>query len=278
MTNIGFIGAGNMASAMIHGLVHHDYNPEHIFVSNRSPQKCLDLQQSCGVQVAMSNAALVRECDVVVLAVKPQQHQAVIAEIRQVVLEKPVLLLSVAIAVSDQMVQRWVGHKVPFIRLMPNTPAHIGQGIIGAFANQEVSQDQRSYVQSVFEAMGKVYWLDHEADIDAIAAISGSGPAYLYRFMEAWMDAAVRRGFSEQTAEQLVVDTVDGALALLRDRKVSAQTLREQVTSPKGSTEAAIAVFDQHDMVAIFDQATKASVARIEALSQQMESDTCQNP
>jgi pyrroline-5-carboxylate reductase len=268
---IGFIGAGNMASSIIHGLVNTGFPSSQIIVSNRSQEKLLTLCADTGVNAALSNAAVVEAADIVVLAIKPQQHQEVIASIAEALRAKTCVLVTVAIAVTTKMMTRWIGAPYPLVRAMPNTPTHIGQGITGLFVNEHVSSSSKAVLDDLFSCLGRVVWLSTEDKVHALASVAGSGPAYFYYIMESWIEATKTLGFTDEDAKMLVLETMRGADALLCANKLEPSTLRQQVTSPKGSTEAAIAVFMERDMVGTFRDAMHASMSRIETLNQQLD-------
>ena len=274
---IGFIGAGHMAEHLIRGFLAAGMDSDQIVISNRNEDKRLALESELSVIGCTSNIDVVKRADIIILAIKPLMHAAVVAEIKEELLLNSKVLITVAIAVSSAMLRSWLGHDYPLVRAMPNLPVKVKQGVTGLYKNPLVSDQQYNSINHLFSKLGLVLWFDQEQSINAFASISGNGPAYCFMMMEAWILAAIDQGLNCSDAKDVVGQVIKGALDLALTSEYDVSELRTQVTSPGGSTEAAIEVFGQHDMVAIFKEAMEASSARIAELQKQMEDDLCLN-
>ena len=240
-TTIGFVGAGNMANSLIRGLLSKGCSPASIIAADVDQQKLQSLSSECGIRCA-DNQALADEADVIVLAVKTQIMETVCTQIS---LSAPTpLVVSIAAGITIEQLLNWLGSNTAIVRCMPNTPALVGKGASGLFANEYVSDGQKQLAQSLMEAVGISVWVDGENDIDTVTAVSGSGPAYFFLFMEAMQDAAKELGLSEELAKQLVYQTASGAADLAIQSSDTTAELRRKVTSPGGTTESAINTFE----------------------------------
>lgn len=265
--NLTFIGGGNMAAALIGGLIGRGHTPASIAVVEPDATRRIALVERYGVRAhAQADAATLAQSDILLLAVKPQILRAVLRALPPV----PALtcVLSVAAGVRAGDIQRWLGGHAAIVRAMPNTPALIGAGITGVYALEAVSEAQRAAVTQVLEAVGEVVWVDGEADLDAVTAISGSGPAYVFYFIEALEAAARELGLAADTARQLSLATVQGAAALARHEAIEPAELRARVTSKGGTTERGIAALDAHGFQAAVVAAARAAAARAAELGE----------
>ncbi|MDE2344471.1 MAG: pyrroline-5-carboxylate reductase [Betaproteobacteria bacterium] len=258
--SILFVGGGNMASALIGGLISHGQSPDDIRVVEIQPEAAERLRQEWGVQTYGSMPAAIGQASTLVLAVKPQQLRQVLAELPP--LSAEVRVISVAAGIRTDSLSRWLRGHANIVRAMPNTPALVRQGVAGLYAMAGVSEEDRLHAQSLLRAVGSVVWVEKESDLDAVTAVSGSGPAYVFRFMEAMIKAAVSLGLDENSARLLVLDTVLGAAQLAKESPDSPETLRRKVTSPGGTTEAAIAVFEGAGLEPIVIEAVQAASRR----------------
>lgn len=239
-TTIGFIGAGNMASALIQGLIADGVKPENILASDRNSDKLAELQKGCAIRTPQDNTTVVREADVIVLAVKPQVMEAVLSPLSAVLKDRPCLLISIAAGITLESLSRWSHEHQALVRCMPNTPALVRCGASALIANSQVSETQQALAGDILQAVGSVVWLQHEQQMDAVTALSGSGPAYFFLLMEAMQMAAVKLGLGVEMANSLCQQTALGAARLACDSDLEVAELRSRVTSPGGTTEAAL--------------------------------------
>ncbi|MEW5892631.1 MAG: pyrroline-5-carboxylate reductase [Pseudomonadota bacterium] len=256
---LAFIGGGNMAAALIGGLIKQGFAAGAIEVAEISPERCAWLKQQFGVS-ASEHIADLRAADVIVLAVKPQQMREVLRGLPTPRLTQ--LVLSIAAGIRAKDISRWLGGHPAVVRAMPNTPALVGAGIAGLYALPDVSQAQRAAAQRVMEAVGTAVWVDTEAQIDAVTAISGSGPAYVFYFIEALEQAAVELGLPPLTARRLVLHTFNGAARLAMSENVSPAELRARVTSKGGTTEQGLLVLEQAAVRQAIMRAAEAAAKR----------------
>ena len=235
--NICFIGGGNMASALIGGLLKRGFAAAYIRVVEINAENCTRLHNEYGVRASADLAAGVAHSEYIVLAVKPQQLQALAIQLAPILAGQ--LLISIAAGIRSHDLSRWLGSK-NIVRAMPNTPALIRCGITGMHALPEVSAAHRNDAQTIMSAVGSTLWLESETMMDAVTAVSGSGPAYVFYFIEAMQQAAQELGFNQQDARRLVLDTFMGAAKLAEESNEEASLLRARVTSKNGTTERAL--------------------------------------
>lgn len=241
--SIGFIGAGNMATALIRGILAKGYPENNILACDPSAEQLDKLAQSIvshKITTSLDSSAA-SSCDILVLAVKPQILPDVAKELCAHI-NYDALIVSVAAGITLELLQFYLEGR-PTVRCMPNTPALIGEGASGLFASDNTSQQQKDSVSDIFESVGIVEWLSSETDLDLVTAVSGSGPAYFFLFMESMIDAAVEMGLDRETAYRLCVQTSRGA-SLMAAQNEDLTDLRKRVTSPNGTTEKAIAAFE----------------------------------
>ncbi|BCX82528.1 pyrroline-5-carboxylate reductase [Methylomarinovum caldicuralii] len=267
---IGFIGAGNMATSLIGGLIADGYPNDCIRVTDINQNKVLALRQHFGIESADDSISLVETSDIVVLAVKPQQIRALAQEIAPAVQSHRPLVVSIAAGIREADLERWLGGPVPIVRTMPNTPALVQSGATGLHANPHVSETQRDWAESLMRAVGITVWVEREELLDAVTAVSGSGPAYFFLLMEAMEKAAADLGLGQAEARLLVEQTALGAAKLAMETEIGPEALRHRVTSPGGTTEKAIEVFTQEEFTELVRSAIKAAYERAQSLSQQL--------
>ncbi len=265
---IAFIGAGNMANALIRGLIAHGLAPDRLWAADTDPDKLNALELECGINTLADNHELVQLADVVVLAVKPQVAAAVVADLKQDLQIRQVLLLSVAAGITLDSLQAWSHPNQAIARCMPNTPALVLSGASALFANAATSESQRQLAQDIMGAVGSVTWLRDENEMDAVTALSGSGPAYFFLLMEAMQEAGVALGLEPATASSLCLQTALGAAKLAMGSDVDVAELRRRVTSPGGTTEAAILQFESEEFRAIVARALDKAAARSREMAQ----------
>ena len=261
-SKIAFIGGGNMARSLIGGMIATGISNQNISVSEPKADLREKLTKDFGVNASEENASVAKGADVIVLAVKPQILQEVVTPLGSLLVEARPLLISVAAGVTSSSIERWVGGDPALIRVMPNTPALIGAGISALYANSNVSDDQRALAEKIMAAVGKTIWIKEETLMDAVTAVSGSGPAYFFYVMQAIHDAAVREGLDAQTARLLSLETALGAARLAVDSTEDPGSLQKQVTSPGGTTEAAIKVLNDSGVRETVQKAVSAACAR----------------
>ena len=266
--NISFIGGGNMATSLIGGLIADGFSAKHITVSEPSAEKRAQLAAQFGVQIVAENDKAVMNADVVVLATKPQVLGNVARGLHSTLLERKPLIVSIAAGVRVQSLQEWLGSHCAIVRCMPNTPALVRSGATGLFANAQVTDLQKNLAESLLRAVGVTVWLKQEADLDIVTALSGSGPAYFFYVMEAMQQAAIHLGLTVDTARLLTLQTALGAAKMAVESPVEVAQLRQQVTSPGGTTERAIEVLTQAQLPKILSEAIQAACTRSEELAQ----------
>jgi pyrroline-5-carboxylate reductase len=268
MSKIAFIGGGNMASSIIGGMLANGFQPEQICVGNRGAEKCQRLQQTYGIATTSDNHAAVADADIVVMAVKPQVMGAVIKELTRSI--KPgTVVVSVAAGIQLSNLQEWLGESRAIVRVMPNTPSMVRCGAAGLFANELVNDDQKASIEAMFNAVGISCWVDDEAKIDAVTAVSGSGPAYFFLMMETMQKVGQELGLSEQVARELTIQTALGASQMASTSEHNTTELRLQVSSPGGTTQAAITKFQSLDVEDTFRQAMEAARNRAREMAEE---------
>jgi len=267
---IGFIGGGNMASSLIGGLVSNDYPADKLTVADLDESKLTCLNDTFGVNTTSDAQALASDMDIIVLAVKPQHMQAVAESISDAVQKTKPVIVSIAAGIRVDALERWLGCGLALVRCMPNTPALVKTGATGLYANAQVSEAQKDQVESLLRAVGVTVWVNTEQDIDAVTALSGSGPAYFFLMMEALEAAAVDAGLDQKTAQLLTQETALGAAKMALASSESAAVLRERVTSPGGTTERALEVMGARGLKDIYHAAVLAARDRSIELSDEL--------
>ncbi|MCG8428666.1 MAG: pyrroline-5-carboxylate reductase [Chromatiales bacterium] len=265
---ITFIGAGNMASSLIGGLIADSYPAQRIVASDPSSTKLADLSARYGIQSAASNEEAVAQADVVVLAVKPQLLHQVVEPLTALVQKHQPLVVSIAAGVREEAIQRWLGGNISLVRTMPNTPAMIQAGATVLHAGDNVTAEQRDLAESIMRAVGLTIWVDEEASLDPVTALSGSGPAYFFLVMEAMEQAAVNMGITPESARLLTLQTALGASRMAIESSDGPSTLRQKVTSPGGTTERALSILEAGDIRTLFDKALSGAKERSIELSE----------
>ena len=257
---VACVGGGNMAASLLTGLKDKGFARKQLRVSEPSParRKILDVM---GVSTFSSNAEAVNHADVVIIAVKPQVVQSVLEGLHGSI-SPSTLVISIAAGIPLAALSSWLGGEHRIIRCMPNTPALKGVGISGLYTNSILNENETSLANSVLGAVGKTVWLDEESQLDAVTAISGSGPAYFFYLTECLIETARELGLSESTSKLLATETAYGAAVMLRDSELNADTLRQNVTSPGGTTEAALEHLVDTRFSETFKQAIHAASAR----------------
>lgn len=268
--HIAFIGGGNMATSLIGGLIADGYEAQRLIVSDPDRAKTATLAARFAVQVADSNVAAVTGADTLVLCVKPQVAEAVCRELAGQLGSRVKLVISIMAGVREASITAWLGASLPIVRAMPNTPAMLQAGAIGLHASSAVDTTQRNQAETILRAVGMVRWVADEDLIDAVTAISGSGPAYFFLLMETLEQAAVDLGLSAEDARLLTIQTALGAARMAIEGGDPPAALRARVTSPGGTTEAALKIFADGGFADLVAQAAAAARQRAIALSDQL--------
>ncbi|MBB6519901.1 pyrroline-5-carboxylate reductase [Pseudoteredinibacter isoporae] len=266
---IAFIGAGNMSSAVIGGMLKGHFSAEQIIACAPSDKNLKPLSEQFGVHTDHDNARACAAADVVVLGVKPQMLKQVAGDIKAHLAHKP-LIISLAAGIPLASLSEWLGEDLAIVRSMPNTPSLVGVGAAGLYANDNCSAEQRDIAESIQASVGIVKWLEEEALIDSIIAVSGSGPAYFFLAMEAMINEGVQQGLDRDSATELTIQTVLGAATLAQNSNVDVLELRRRVTSPGGTTAQAIAHFEEHGLRELFSGAMQACSNRAREMAKEL--------
>ena len=264
-TKFAIIGAGAMGEAIIGGLLRQKLtHPENIHASEPRLERCEELQKKYAVVVSSNNKEVMKDVDVVVLAVKPQRLEKVLQELSGQIPPKAVLISIIAGASIDK-ISTGLQHKA-VVRTMPNTPGQIGKGITVWFASEAVSELQLEKAKLMLKALGEDIQVDEEYYLDMATAVSGTGPMYVYLFMEAFMDSAVHLGFSRHIAEKLVIETIRGSVDYYESQSVHVADLRNKVTSPGGTSSAALYYLEKAGFRTAISRAIWAAYERSQQL------------
>ena len=244
---IAFIGTGNMARAILEGLLSDGYPADSIWATRRQAELLADLADQ-GVNTTSDNTAAISAADIVVISVKPQMMHETLEELAPAIQARKPLLVSVAAGIDADALERWAGGDLAVIRSMPNTPSLLKRGACGLFANARVSAEQRQSANDIMGAVGMTIWCDTEAGIDQVIAVSGSGPAYFFLMMEKMIEAGIALGMDADAARELTLQTALGAAQMAKKTGVEPAELRRRVTSPGGTTEQAILSFERDNL------------------------------
>ncbi|MFO7557578.1 MAG: pyrroline-5-carboxylate reductase [Desulfobacterales bacterium] len=276
---IGIIGAGNMGEAFAGAMIRSGLNdPSEIFISDIREKRLADLEQTYHIKTTQDNVGLFRECEILILAVKPQVMEQVLLDLTgqdgYSDLSEKKLIISIAAGIPIKKLEtllyetldRHKSEKLPIIRVMPNTPALVLSGMSGMSGNRYASAEDIQTAGTILKAMGEVVEVKEE-DLDAVTALSGSGPAYAFYLAEIMIDAGITLGFDPDTAVTLTMKTIEGALRLMQESKEPPEILRQKVTSPGGTTEAAFQILGANRVKEIFVEAIARAAARSRELS-----------
>jgi len=261
---ICFVGGGNMARSLIGGLLENGHDPARVIASDPLPHATQALVNEFGISTYADNTQAAQSADVIVLAVKPQQMQAVVSELGSSLSGK--LVVSIAAGVQCASMEKWSGEVFDLVRCMPNTPALLQCGATALYANAEVSAANRDTATTILASAGEVAWVNSEAELDAITALSGSGPAYFFLLIESMTHAAIKQGLAKDLANKFAIQTALGAARMADAGEHEPAQLRTNVTSPGGTTEAALNSFDSNGFRQIVERAMQAAHDRSEQL------------
>jgi pyrroline-5-carboxylate reductase len=266
---LGFIGGGNMARSLIGGLLARGLAPTHVVVAEPIAAQRELLSSAYGIRATGDNLDAARAAQILVLAVKPQELKSVATQLAPVVAQHRPAIISVAAGIRANDLQRWLGG-LPVIRSMPNRPALNGAGVTGLFATANVDAASRALAETILGAVGPALWVDKEEQMDAVTAVSGSGPAYFFLLIEMLEAAGTQLGLPQDVARRLAVETAYGSGQMAHTAPESPATLREQVTSKGGTTEAALKSLEAANVRAIFAAAVAAAAKRSAELADQL--------
>jgi pyrroline-5-carboxylate reductase len=243
--NIGFIGAGKMAEALINGIINSSLTSAHnIFASDKDSSRMNYITGEYGINGVRTNAALAEKSDIIILAVKPDNIGEVLDEIKKSIDVKK-LIISIAAGIKEEFIRQRLSSGTRIVRVMPNTPALVLQGAAGIYFNKNCNKKHREYAKKIFDSIGISIVLDKEPLLDAVTALSGSGPAYVFYFIEALSDAGVSMGLSRDMSQKLAIQTVFGAGKMAKETNIHPTILKEMVTSPGGTTIKALEILER---------------------------------
>ena len=256
-----------MTRSLAGGLLNNGWGQDKLVLSDPNLEQRQAVMEALGLVVFEHNQEVVARAQVLILAVKPQSLRTLAVDMAAAVQKAQPLVISIAAGIRVADIQRWLGGNLPVIRVMPNTPALVGAGVAGLYANALVSDAQRDIAESILRAVGTTVWLKDEALMDVVTAVSGSGPAYFLLVIEALEQAAIAHGLDHASARLLAIETAYGAAKMALEGGDEPATLRARVTSPGGTTEQAIKVLEDAGIMALFHDAVGAAVRRSRELA-----------
>lgn len=264
---IAFIGAGNMGSSLIGGLIQNGYNADSIWATDPSEEKLIELKGKFGIHITVNNNEAAEKADTILFAVKPQIFAQVASPLATALSSRRPLIISIAAGTREENIQTWLGGNQAIVRCMPNTPALIRSGATAMFANKHVSAEQHKFAEDIMKAVGITVWVKDENLLDIVTALSGSGPAYYFMIMESMQAAAEELGLSRDIASKLTKQTALGAARMAIENDISLEQLRKNVTSPGGTTEQGLMVLEKHHIKQICKEVLTAAKNRSEELA-----------
>ena len=267
MKSCVFIGGGNMASCIVSGLSNTNTDKYRITVCDPNQAKLDLLKEKYKVEICLSNKKAVKHADLLILAVKPQSIRSVINEIQSLI-KSSAIIISVAAGVKTTSIKSWLGKSNVIIRAMPNTPSAVLCGATGLYTKPGTSEKTKNQVKAIFDAIGYSCWVDDEKDINAVIALSGSSPAYFFKIFEVMQDIGQELGLDEKKAFELLIQTFIGSSKMIRKMENTPAQLREQVTSPGGTTERALNVFSKENLASTLREAMHKAYERAEEMSE----------
>lgn len=260
--NITFIGGGNMARSLIGGMVANGLSASRITVSEPVEILRAQLAADFGVNVTDNNARAIANADCLLVAVKPQVMKDILSPLAEQLINGRPLIISIAAGITEPLLNNWSGGGQSIVRCMPNTPALVQEGATALYANSQVSGAQKQLAEQILSAVGLTLWVAQESQLDAVTAVSGSGPAYFFAFIEAMQAAGEKLGLSAEQAKQLTIQTALGAARMAAESKDEPGELRAKVTSKGGTTYAALQSFAANDLNGVVETALTAAHAR----------------
>lgn len=269
-SKVGFIGGGNMGRAIAGGLLRGGMHATDLMIAEPLPEQCDILRKELyGIMVTDDNAAVAAAVDTLLFSVKPQILKPVCQDLAAIVQQSRPLIMSIAAGPTIRDIDQWLGGGLSVVRVMPNQPALIDQGISALFANEQAAEAERNMAEKIMSAVGQVVWLDSESKMDAVTAVSGTGPSYFYLLIDCMIEAAIKFGIDPEIARTLAVETARGATALASAETESMASLIERVRSPGGTTTAAFEQLDSADVRGIFAAAIDAAERRAAELARE---------
>jgi pyrroline-5-carboxylate reductase len=269
-TKVGLIGGGNMGRAIAGGLLRGGMHATNLMIAEPQPEQCDLLRKELyGIMVTEDNKTVAAAAETLLFAVKPQILKPVCQNLAAIVQQSRPLIMSIAAGPKIEDIDQWLGGGLSVVRVMPNQPALIDQGISALFANERTEQSGRDMAEKIMTAVGQVVWLDSESKMDAVTAVSGTGPSYFYLLIDCMIEAGIKSGIDSETARTLAVETARGATSLASAETESMSSLIERVRSPGGTTTAAFELLDAADVRGIFAAAIKAAERRAAELAKE---------
>jgi pyrroline-5-carboxylate reductase len=267
---IAFIGGGNMARAIAGGLLRGGMHATNIFISEPREEQCEKLRKEFyGTFVSTDNKAVSNAAEIILFAVKPQILKSVCHELRETIQKTKPLIISIAAGPSIKDIDQWLGGNMAIVRVMPNQPAMIDQGVSAMFANSLTQPENCLLAEKIMSSVGKALWLEKESQMDAVTAISGTGPAYFYLLIDVMIEAAIKNGMNPEIARILAVETARGASALSASSSETMTSMIERVRSPGGTTMAALEYLDSKEARKIFSKAIDVARERAKELAEE---------
>jgi pyrroline-5-carboxylate reductase len=269
-TKVGLIGGGNMGRAIAGGLLRGGMHATDLMIAEPLPEQCERLREELyGIMVIEDNNKVAEMAETLLFSVKPQILKPVCEDLAAVVQESRPLIMSIAAGPTIEDIDQWLGGGLSVVRVMPNQPALIDQGISALFANERTDEAGREMAEKIMTAVGQVVWLDSESKMDAVTAVSGTGPSYFYLLIDCMIEAGIKSGIDPETARTLAVETARGATSLASAETESMSSLIERVRSPGGTTTAAFELLDKADVRGIFAAAIDAAERRAAELAKE---------
>ncbi len=269
-TKVGLIGGGNMGRAIAGGLLRGGMHATDLIIAEPLPEQCDLLRKELyGIMVTDDNHAVAAAVETLLFSVKPQILKPVCADVAEFVQQSRPLIMSIAAGPKIEDIDLWLGGGLSVVRVMPNQPALIDQGISALFANDRTDKSGREMAEKIMTAVGQVVWLDSESKMDAVTAVSGTGPSYFYLLIDCMIEAGIKSGIDAETARTLAVETARGATSLASAETESMSSLIERVRSPGGTTTAAFELLDEADVRGIFAAAIDAAERRAAELAKE---------
>lgn len=264
---IAFIGGGNIASSVIAGLIKAGNAPDNIWVSNPSQEKLDLLQAQHAINISRDNAEVANHANILVLAVKPQIIAPVSEQLANIAQQRKQTVLSLAAGVQVPTLKKYFGEAIPIIRAMPNVAALVGSAATGLYADKTTSEVAKNSAETIMRSIGVTVWVDQEAQMDVVTALSGSGPAYFFLFIKSLSEAAVSQGLSPESARLLAIQTALGAAHVALESNSELQTLINSVTSPGGTTERALESLTENNIQSTLSSALYAAHSRAQEIA-----------